>query len=189
MRKASVYFRGRALLEHSPFIGATLMKKMTLAPVRKLTGVVLRAFGPMAAEYHELQLSENDAAYDEYCYGVNSIESHTMWLYSQIGMNGQYIDRIFFGMVREAASIAGVTVREALDYLDRVEWIDRDLLIETLWVYMYVHYMELNTSYLGYHGLKAVLAAHLLSERTRDLSYVCDYEYVPFDDYYYEDLA
>lgn len=165
------------------------MKKMTLAPVRKLTGVVLRAFGPMAAEYHELNLSENDAAYDDYCYGDNSIESHTMWLYSQIGMNGFYIDRIFFGMVREAASIAGVSVREALDYLDRVEWIERDLLIETLWVYMQLRYMELNTSYLGYHGLKAVLAAHLLSERTRDLSYVCDYEYVPFDDCYDEDLA
>lgn len=165
------------------------MKKMTLAPVRKLTGVVLRAFGPMAAEYHELQLSENDEAYDEYCHSDNSIEAHTMWLYSQIGMDGQYIDRIFFGMVREAASIAGVTVREALDYLDRVEWIDRDLLIETLWVYMYVHYMELNTSYLGYHGLKAVLAARLLSERTRDLSYVNDYVYIPFDDCFGEDLA
>ena len=165
------------------------MKKMTLAPVRKLTGIVLRAFGPMAAEYHELQLSENDEAYDEYCHSDNSIEAHTMWLYSQIGMDGQYIDRIFFGMVREAASIAGVTVREALDCLDCMEWIDRDLLIETLWAYMQIHYMELKTDYLGYHGLKAVLAARLLSERTRDLSYVNDYVYIPFDDCYYEDLA
>lgn len=156
------------------------MKKMTLDPVRKLTGVVLRAFGPMAAEYHELNLIRDDTAYDDYCYGDNSIGAHTMWLYSQIGMDGQYIDRIFFGMVRDAARIAGFSVREALDYLDRVEWIDRDLLIETLWVYMNIRYMGLKTGYLGYHGLKAVLAAHLLCERTRDLSYVCDYVYVPF---------
>ena len=159
------------------------MKKMTLAPVRKLTGIVLRAFGPKAAEYHELNLSENDDAYDAYCYGDNSIDSHTMWLYSQIGMDGRYIDRVFFGMVRDAACITGVTVHEALDYLDRVEWIDRDLLIETLWVYMNTRYMGLNTSYLGYHGLKAVLAAHLLFERTGDLSYVCDYGYVPFAEF------
>ena len=159
------------------------MKKMTLEPVRKLTGIVLRAFGPMAAEYHELNLSENDAAYDAYCYGDNSIDSHTMWLYSQIGMDGRYIDRVFFGMVRDAACIAGFSVREALDYLGRTDYVNRDLLIESLWAYMQVHYMELNTDYLGVHGLKAVLAAHLLFERTGDLSYVCDYEYVPFAEY------
>lgn len=159
------------------------MKKMTLAPVRKLTGIVLRAFGPKAAEYHELNLSENDALYDDYCYGDNSIDSHTMWLYSQIGMDGRYIDRVFFGMVRDAACIAGVTVHEALDYLERTDYVNRDLLIESLWAYMQVHYMELNTDYLGVHGFMPVLAAHLLFERTGDLSYVCDYEYVPFAEY------
>lgn len=166
------------------------MKKMTLEPVRKLTGVVLRAFGPKAAEYHELQLGENDALYDDYCYGDNSIDSHTMWLYSQIGMDGKAIDRIFFGMVRDAACIAGVTVREALDYIDRVDFLDRDLLIESLWADMYASYMACDADnvayyqrYLEHHSFGAMLAALLKIWAYNDFGLWDSYDFKPFWEY------
>ena len=166
------------------------MKKMTLEPVRKLTGVVIRAFGPIAAEYHEKNLIENDALYDEYCYSSNSVECHTFWLYSQLGGDYTAIDRIFLGMVREAAFIAGVSVREVLDHLDREDYADRDLLIESLWAYMYAHYMACDPDnvayyqrYLRLHGFSTMLAAHLRIWAYNDFDLWQVAEFKPFWEY------